>query len=219
MMALPSEPAGARRAGSSLRHPSTPTTFSVPLSAVYDARFKSVPAWPRTPGPRDSDREGIARQRRFRAADSGREWEGGERGAMATIDDDSLTLSRRLLTGFPIASAEPAWVRACAIELLRSLDKFQVPTAGKQRLLLRLRHRSSRRTFAWLLPVVVGSLLIGIGGGIAIATLTDWPTWVVRPCRTLLSAPFHAARLSPKPPAVSAHSVRRPEARILASSQ
>lgn len=80
MMAVPSEPAGARRAGSSLRHPSAPTTSSVTLSAAYDACFESVPRWLRAPGTRDSDREGIARQRGFRGAGSGREWERGEKG-------------------------------------------------------------------------------------------------------------------------------------------
>ena len=112
-------------------------------------------------------------------------------------DDDFLTPPERILTDSPADAAEPAWVRGRAIELLRSLDEFQMPVGGRQRLLFRLRHRSPRRTFAWLRPIVVGAFLVGIGGGIASAAFTEWPAWVVRSCRNLLSTPSPSEALPP----------------------
>jgi len=118
---------------------------------------------------------------------------------METIDDDSFTLPGRLLTGSPVASAQPAWVRTRAIDLLRSMGEFRVPTGRKQRLLLRLRP-GSRRTFALLLPIVVGAFLMGIGGGIATAALTEWPARVVRSYwkASVHALPFRGISIRPR---------------------
>ena len=67
---------------------------------------------------------------------------------MATSDDDSFTAPpERLLQDAQARpdGDEPAWVRARATELLNSLDDFQVPIGGKQRLLLRLGQGSHGR--------------------------------------------------------------------------
>ena len=116
---------------------------------------------------------------------------------MAT-DDSSLTPPERL-TDSPRDGGEPAWVRARAAELLRSLDEFQVPSGARQRLLFRMRHGSRRRTFAWLRPIVVGAFLVSIGGGIASAAFTEWPAWVVRSCRNLLSPSSQSRAVPPAP--------------------
>jgi hypothetical protein len=122
---------------------------------------------------------------------------------MATRDDDSFTAPpERLLQDAQARpdGDEPAWVRGRAVELLHSLDDFQVPIGGKQRLLLRLGQGSHGRRVAWLRPIVVGAILIGIGGGaIASAALTEWPAWVVRSYRKLMSTSAASQALPPAP--------------------
>ncbi len=122
---------------------------------------------------------------------------------MATIDDDSFTgPPERLLQDARARpdGDEPAWVRGRAVELLHSLDEFQVPIGGKQRLLLRLGQGWHGRRGAWLRPIVVGVLLIGIGGGaLASAALTEWPAWVVRSYRKLMSTSAGSPALPPAP--------------------
>ena len=122
---------------------------------------------------------------------------------MATRDDDSFTAPpERLLQDAQARpdGDEPAWVRARAAELLHSLDDFQVPIGGKQRLLLRLGQGWHGRRVAWLRPVVVGAILIGIGGGaIASAALTEWPAWVARSYRKLMSTSAGSQALPPAP--------------------
>jgi hypothetical protein len=120
---------------------------------------------------------------------------------MATIEDDSFTAPpERLLQdagGRPDGDESPS-LRGRAIELLQSLDDFQVPIGGKQRLLLRLGQGWRGRRLAWLRPIVVGAFLIGIGGGaIASAALTDWPVWIVRSYRKLMSTSAGSPALPP----------------------
>ena len=122
---------------------------------------------------------------------------------MATIDDDSFTgPPERLLQDArarPDGDA-PAWVRGRAVELLHSVDEFEVPIGGKQRLLLRLGQGWHGRRGVWLRPIVVGAILIGIGGGaIASAALTEWPAWVVRSYRKLMSTSASSQALPPPP--------------------
>jgi len=122
---------------------------------------------------------------------------------MATSDDDSFTAPPERLLQDAQAHPngdEPAWVRARAAELLHSLDDFQVPIGGKQRLLLRLGQGWHGRRVAWLRPIVVGAILISIGGGaIASAALTEWPAWVVRSYRKLMSTSADSQALPPAP--------------------
>ena len=122
---------------------------------------------------------------------------------MATSDGDSFTPPpERLLQDAKARPAgdEPAWVRGRAVELLHSMDDFQVPIGGKQRLLLRLGQGWHGRRVAWLRPIVVGAILISIGGGaIASAALTEWPAWVVRSYRRLMSASADSLALPPAP--------------------
>ena len=122
---------------------------------------------------------------------------------MATSDDDSFTAPPERLLQEAQARPngdEPAWVRARATELLNSLDDFQAPIGGKQRLLLRLGQGSHGRRSAWLRPIVVGAFLIGIGGGaIASAALTEWPAWVVRSYRELMSTSAGSQASPPAP--------------------
>ena len=133
---------------------------------------------------------------------------------MATRDDDSFTAPpERLLQDAQARpdGDEPAWVRARAVELLHSMDDFQVPLGGKQRLLLRLGQGWRGRRVAWLRPVVVGAILIGIGGGaIASAALTEWPAWVVRSYRKLMSASADSLALPPAPERRTAGEPARP---------
>lgn len=123
---------------------------------------------------------------------------------MATIDDNSFAPPERLLQEAAPRADEPAWVHARAVALLQSLDEFQVPIGRKQRLLFRLGQGWSGRRVVWLRPFVVGAVLMGIGGGaIASAALTEWPRWVVRSYRKLMStsassAPLPAAAERPR---------------------
>lgn len=202
-MVLPCEPAGASRTVWSLRHASTRAAFRPTFGDTSYAWFGSVLRPLRSLGIHGADREANAEDvvRVVRGqvdacgvnnpGGLGPEGERGGGGLMETMGDDSFTLRGRLLTDFPVA-AQPTWVRARAIDLLRSLDEFQVPTSRKQRLLLRLRPGSPRRTFVWLLPLVVGAFLMGIGGGIATAALTKWSARVVRSYRKLRSTPSHS---------------------------
>jgi hypothetical protein len=105
---------------------------------------------------------------------------------MATRDDDEFVPLDRLVDDSRARPGEAPWVRVRAVELVESMDPFHLPSGGKQRLLLRLGHGSVRRRSVWLRPVVVGALLLG-SGAIASAALTNWPTWLVRSCRTLMS--------------------------------
>jgi len=119
---------------------------------------------------------------------------------MAIRDDSEHGPLERLVDVSGDRGGEAAWIRARAVELLKSADPFSLPTGRKQRLLLSLGQGWVRRRSAWLRPIVVGALLIG-SGAIASAALTSWPRWLARSYRTLVSeAPAPAPR--PRQPAV-----------------
>jgi hypothetical protein len=110
---------------------------------------------------------------------------------MVTRGDDSFPPLQRMLGDAMDETAETDRVRARAIQLLRSVDQFQVPLGRKERLLFRLGqgHASRVRRVGWLRPIVIGAFLMGIcGGAIASAGLTRWPGWIVRSYQKLVSA-------------------------------
>src|SRR4051812_2465196 len=138
----------------------------------------------------------------------------GREELMATPGDDTFPPLERLLGDSTGKPAETDAVRARAVELLRSMDEFQVPLGRKQRLLFRLGqgHASRARRVGWLRPVVIGAFLMGIGGGaIASVSLTRWPAWIVRSYQQLVSGPKDPAR-----PAEPIAPARRLPAKVVA---
>lgn len=105
---------------------------------------------------------------------------------MASMDDDDSGPLERLVDDSRERPGEAPWVRLRAIELVKSVDPFEVASGRKQRLLLSVGHGSVRRPSPWLRPAVVGMILIG-SGALASAALTSWPTRILHTVQAFIA--------------------------------